>query len=545
MKHPNVPAQASWWHLLAIIALSAIYEALFLQYSNGELFDEGWPLNAAMQLHAGRALYSEIFFVFPPGHLWPAWLAYALDPPGVELARAFYAAFNVALCVSLYFLGLRIMPARFALWGALAVAVAAPHSHMGHLLFGYRYLVFSVLALLAFDRALTREDRRWIFVAGLWTGVALLFRLTPAFAVSCGIAAGLLAHRSSWSARGGYAISFGCGALLVAVPALLWLSQSAGLGILWQEVVIRVMGLQGLQSLPVPSLAPPDLADRQALHLWFVALQYWGYTALYAVYLLYIIVSVGNTRRSRPAVETSPLQPLLVAIVVWGAFFFLRTLGRSDDHHLNSALPPAVLLLAHCASSLFARAWRARSTSPATRRVSEIGALAAALVAWLYIQGIDRNFDLLDRGLVPMRASSEAQSLKPTVEGIELERLLDVIRSRTRPGDTLLDLSASPLLYVLADRQSVGGFDIFMPGTFIAPEEEVAFVEDLSASPPALVIWPGWAFDSRADRAVQRTAPRVSRWALDHYAPVDPRSQSHRFVILAPKHLTAEDPITP
>ena len=91
----------------------------------------------------------------------------------------------------------------------------------------------------------------------------------------------------------------------------------------------------------------------------------------------------------------------------------------------------------------------------------------------------------------------------------------------------------------------MGGFDIFMPGTFIAPEEEVAFVERLEASPPALVIWPGWAFDSRADRAVQRTAPRVSRWALDHYAPVDPRSQSNRFVILAPKRRAAEDPVAP
>ena len=37
---------------------------------------------------------------------------------------------------------------------ALAVALAAPHSHLGHLLFGYRYLVFSVLALLALARGI-------------------------------------------------------------------------------------------------------------------------------------------------------------------------------------------------------------------------------------------------------------------------------------------------------------------------------------------------------------------------------------------------------
>ena len=166
-------------------------------------------------------------------------------------------------------------------------------------------------------------------------------------------------------------------------------------------------------------------------------------------------------------------------------------------------------------------------------------------MAWLFIQGMDRNFDVWDRGLVPMRAGIASQDLKPTVEAIELERLLGSIESRSQPGDTLLDLSASPLLYVLADRQSVGGFDIFMPGTFTSSQEEVAFVQRLEASPPALIIWPGWAFDSRRDRAVQRTAPLVSRWALDHYAPIDAKSQSNRFVLLAPKETAPAEPPTP
>ena len=66
----------------------------------------------------------------------------------------------MALCVALYVLGCRLMPIRFAFWGALAVALAAPHSHLGHLLFGYRYLVFSVLALLAFGWRLQDRDPR-------------------------------------------------------------------------------------------------------------------------------------------------------------------------------------------------------------------------------------------------------------------------------------------------------------------------------------------------------------------------------------------------
>ena len=254
--HAATDRAARWWHVLLIVALSAGYEALFLDRSNGELFDEGWPLYAAMRLHAGGVLYRDVFFVFPPGHVLPAWLAYWLDPPGVVLARACYAAFNVALCVTLYSLGRRIVPAHYALFSALLVAVAAPHSHMGHLLFGYRYLVFSALALLAFARWLDQRQRSWLWVAGVWTGIALLFRATPAFAASCGIGLAL------WSARAGVAgrsgglppardtLVDGCffagGLLLVVTPALLWFANGVVVGL--PSAIGGVCSQQGLHA---------------------------------------------------------------------------------------------------------------------------------------------------------------------------------------------------------------------------------------------------------------------------------------------------------
>jgi len=48
-------------------------------------------------------------------------------------------------------------------------------------------------------------------------------------------------------------------------------------------------------------------------------------------------------------------------------------------------------------------------------------------------------------------------------------------------------------------------------------------------------VWPGWPFDNQRERSLQRTAPLLARWILEHYAPLDARSQSHRFVILAPR----------
>ena len=133
--------------------------------------DEGWPLYTAMQLHDGGVLYRDVFFPLPPGHVLGAWLAYALDPPGVALARLFYAAFNVSLVVALYFLGRRIMPPAVAVLGCAMLAVAAPLSHISHLLFGYRYLLFGALSLWCFSERLRSGDRRWMIAAGALAGV--------------------------------------------------------------------------------------------------------------------------------------------------------------------------------------------------------------------------------------------------------------------------------------------------------------------------------------------------------------------------------------
>ena len=66
------------------------------------------------------------------------------------------------------------MSPNLALLAALLLAVAAPLSHRAQLLFGYRYLVFSVLALLAFARRLSGGDARWMLAAGLCVLAMLL-----------------------------------------------------------------------------------------------------------------------------------------------------------------------------------------------------------------------------------------------------------------------------------------------------------------------------------------------------------------------------------
>ena len=96
----------------------------------------------------------------------------------------------------------------------------------------------------------------------------------------------------------------------------------------------------------------------------------------------------------------------------------------------------------------------------------------------------------------------------------------------------MLDLTASPLLHVLTERNGPGGADIVMPGSFLDEAEERAFVERLERNPPALVVWPTLDFDHMPARGVKKSAPLVAAWVTQRYEPSDRRG---RFALWAPR----------
>jgi len=380
------------WHLLLVLLVSAGWESLFLHHGTNRL-DEGWPLYAAMRLHAGGTLYEDVLWVFPPGHVLAAWIGYGLDPPGFVLTRAIYAGFAVLLSGAVYVLGTRLMPAPFALLGALLLAVAAPRTHLMHIVFGYRYLVFAILALLAFGRWLRTGGRAWMLLSGALVGLALVFRLTPAVAVSCGIAAGMLASGRpprTWVRDG---LAFTGGLLLVAGPVVTWFGWSVGFDTLWQEVVVRPLAM--LQPLPLPALFVPRF-DRDEIAASFVALAFRLYGLLLAGYCVALVATWVRARRAGERFA----HPLLLSVVVFGAVFFVRSQGRSDEPHLDSALPPVCLLLGHLASLAFARfAERRPLRRPALARGAVV---VASLALWVFVLDIDTFLRAERLGLHPL-----------------------------------------------------------------------------------------------------------------------------------------------
>lgn len=499
-----------WWQLPLVLVVSLLYEALFVR-TGVNFMDEGWPLYAAMQLQTGGTLYRDVFWVFPPGALLPAWLGRLFDPPGLLLARYVYVAFTASLCGAIYLLGRRLMTSPYALLAGLLVAVAAPHSHLVGVVFGYRYLIFSVLALLCFAARLRTNRLRWTVLAGCLTGVALLFRLTPAFAVSMGITTGIMVAGGPWRRRLEEALGFAAGLLLVAAPVVLHLGSDVGFGTLWTEVVVRPVAMTRLQSLPVPVPSLPAGLGRWQIEDAFADLEFWLYPLLFLGYGLWL--GARSVRRLREGKGFE--DALLLATVIWGAVFLLRSYGRADVFHLESAIPPVCLLLAHLTYLSTGPASPGTRPGPARRRADALR-LALVLGTWVVLKGVDLYADPEVRGQVPVDALDGRIRAAPVLRAI-IDQPVDAVRRLSEPGDVILDLSASPLYHPLTDRPGPGGADVVMPGTFLDESEEAAFVARLEARPPEVVLVPRLIFDGRPERAPWAVAPRLFQWIRERY----------------------------
>jgi hypothetical protein len=191
----------------------------------------------------------------------------------------------------------------------------------------------------------------------------------------------------------------------------------------------------------------------------------------------------------------------LLATVVFGGIFFVRSFGRADEPHLDSAIPPVCLLLGYAAYLAYRR-WASDLPGAQTAIV------VVGFALWGVLLGVDTMYQYPFSVLPP--------DDNPRITWSQQKRV-DKIVAWSEPGERYLDLTAFPMLHVASDRLGYGYRDILMPGTFVSRDEELRFLRLLEAAPPPLVLWPLRVFDQMPERSIRRFAPQVVKWVLARY----------------------------
>jgi hypothetical protein len=307
---------------------------------------------------------------------------------------------------------------------------------------------------------------------------------------------------------------------------LAYLQWSVGLDVVFREVMVRLMGLQSAQSVSLPPWTWPTDWSRVSIYKTFVAFEFRFFPVLIAGYLGTLFALWWRDRRAQRPFG----HAVLLAIAVAASIYFLRTLGRSDEPHLDSALPPMVLLMAHGAYMLSKRIGGTAAPRASVERLL----CAATLGLWIFLPGTDLYVTKLERGIHPVESTREGITIPAGGKAVEIDRIVNTIKQRTQPGDIVLNLSESPIFHLLSGRPGPGYLDVIMPATFLDAAEERAFVERVAADPPAVVIWPERPFDRMPSRGITATAPQLAAWVKAHYERI-PRRQ-RRWALMFPRH---------
>jgi hypothetical protein len=311
---------------------------------------------------------------------------------------------------------------------------------------------------------------------------------------------------------------------------VVWFGARAGFSTLWVEVVARPVLMTELQAFPVPPLALPDPWDRAGIIKAFVPVMFRLPVLLYAGYLATLVVLWVRAARQRHPFP----HALLLAVVVWGAVFFTRSLGRSDLAHLDSALPPVCLVGAHLLGCAYRVLWP--SLSGWSARGVQAATCVGVMAAWIFLSGSDRRWNV---GPVPLQLQAAARAIAEQPDFRSLEPWVSAIRIMTKPEGRILDMSCAPIFHVMTGRVGPGHADVLMPGTFRSPEEEFAFLERVKRDPPQLVIFPSKPFDGMEERAVQRWAPRLTEWVTKHYRAL---RRPGRYILMVPREVPGPRP---
>jgi hypothetical protein len=406
---------------------------------------------------------------------------------------------------------------------AIPFLVPSVTARLGIALFGLLFLCFW----------LRSGKLRWPAIAGVTTGAALLYsqEFGAVLFVTATVA---FALRRDLPA----ALAFAAGAGGPVIPLLAFYAGHDALGPMLHDLVAfpRYM-LAGYGKLPFPPLA-------SQLPLEFST---WGTPVFAAFRIAYAVptVCLAGLLLALPISRLDPRQPLaslssmvaglqrdpwrmsVLLTSIFGLLCFRVALGRSDDSHILTTLPPAALLVVVAFARLL----------DLPRSGAGLHQLAVWRVAALGVFLFHSGFTELATPISHLRGSAEnvvklARHGNHPVGSLKLNRVTRWIQQRTLPTDPVLFLPNNAAYYYLSDRPSPIRFVMGHQIVTNAHREEV--LEDLQTNPPRFIVWDHDArrIDALPDELV--FGAELLRWIEENY---EREASVGSVEIMRPRHL--------
>jgi hypothetical protein len=490
------------------------------------LLDEGSAVALADALARGGLLYAEHrSFVSP---LTNELLALAFRVFGAQLwVGRLFQAIVFSGCTLLCFAILRqLVSTRWAVCGGLAMLALKPLAYPLWTIVNYSQvaMLFVLLALWAWLRAIPERRGVWILLAGVFIGLAGMAKQNLGVVVAASTALALVLDWAMDSDRRGADLARRSALLATgaALPVAVIVGRYALLGSaddFFRQAVLGLVTVAETAPVALPPILPWAMQDTTAgllafayfppavvdlifqnrlpitSPLLFPGMELFAKAAYYVPALLGLLAAatvVLRAQRTRGRVHRSGR----VAVILLSALAYISMLYRADWAHLVNVYPPLIVLMVV-----------ALAVRTALARV--VG--SALLILWLGVGGLVATAALTAHSVLIETPSTALHATLAT--GIDVKRVLRWLDQQPR-DEPIAFMPAQPLYYFLAGRTMPLSYDLVMPGTLVDEGDEVIARELLDV-----------------DTVVYDPSPPFFVNPLGEFAPLASRVLAERFEI--------------
>jgi 4-amino-4-deoxy-L-arabinose transferase-like glycosyltransferase len=183
------------WTGTAIVLLIALRYWLWYFHRNANLLDEGSTAAQALRVLNGELIYRDFFTVVTPASYYTVAGLFQLFGPGLMVLRWAALVTGLAILLVTLLIARRVMSWPFAAAAALMTTVwgwflVTPN------FYSLQAALFALLALWCYLRHVERPHTRWMVLAGVFAGLAVLTKQNVgAYAVAAIVG-------STWWSRG-------------------------------------------------------------------------------------------------------------------------------------------------------------------------------------------------------------------------------------------------------------------------------------------------------------------------------------------------------
>lgn len=489
-------------------------------------------LNNPLRILNGELPYRDFWLLFSPGEVYFPALIYKIFGLNTDFVRLFSIIFSSLTAIIGFYIGRMLLKRNFdgIIFSFLVFFTSVISYYEGHD-YNHLYFTFTLLSSLFLIKYLTDEKRLFLFLSGIFIGIALAFRLYEAGAALTAFVLVIIIFLISFKKKLGYSIKsiliFFAGISIILIA--LAISFNSMLPTLFNEVVVESIDNGTSMDLPyfyevstqISAFGNENLGSLSSLpNILFRIIRLMPTILYYLIPFISLIILILFIF-SKPDRKNLCLS---LVFCLWGLISFPKGLGRSDIAHLAPSVTPILLFIFY-----LIRTYKYQENFQKNiKYINIIGVPVIYIMLLTAINPIIKFVSLVKNPPVYVNTRHGTVPLKDSREAADFKSVIDFIEKNSNEGDYILVTPwDAPPIYALTNRKNPTFYDSLTDLIVRhSDEKQKKICEDIRSHNTKIIIHNAdWGHDNKPEQQFRTACPVLQEYIENDYKLVQQYGQ--------------------